>query len=378
MQSEYLIVTQCFYPDIGGIEGLMTELADRCASAGHKVTVLADRIRLKSAVPAPAKPYPIIRFGGPRPWRRWRKRLCAAGILKERGASIAGIFADSWKSMEALPPAIGKPVSVLAHGTEYPVAPSPAKRRRISAALSRCKAVIANSRYTGSLVLPYLDGQAQKLQIVLPPCPPLTEPVADAMAAMKNRIAGRHPVIATVARLEPRKGVDSVIRAMPALLGRHPACLYVVAGGGEDRPRLEELARQLGVQRSVLFLGPLTWRERAEKSALLAQADLFAMPSRREGRSVEGFGLSYLEAGWFGVPSLAGNDGGAADAVLDNETGLLCDGASQSEVTRSLLLLLDNAELRKSLGAAARERVRRDLSWPVAIESYLASFNRAA
>jgi phosphatidyl-myo-inositol dimannoside synthase len=102
------------------------------------------------------------------------------------------------------------------------------------------------------------------------------------------------------------------------------------------------------------------------------------MPVRREGRSVEGFGLSYLEAGWFGVPSIAGSEGGAADAVLDGETGLLCDGANQSEVTRSLLKLLGDEALRKRLGAAARERVCQDLSWHVAIERYLSSFGPAA
>jgi len=125
----------------------------------------------------------------------------------------------------------------------------------------------------------------------------------------------------------------------------------------------------------VLFLGRVS---EAGKAALLAQADIFAMQVRREGRSVEGFGLSYLEAGWFGVPSLAGSGGGATDAVLHGETGLVCDGASQSEVTRSLLRLLDDEALRKRLGAAALARARHDLSWPVAIERYLASFNRAA
>ncbi len=144
---------------------------------------------------------------------------------------------------------------------------------------------------------------------------------------MRDRIGGRRPVIATVARLEPRKGVDAVIRAMPDVLARHPGCIYAIAGGGEDRERLEQLAADLNVRQAVLFLGRVT---SAEKAALLAMADVFAMPVRREGRSVEGFGISYSEAGWFGVPALAGRDGGAGDAVLDGETGLLCDGASQS------------------------------------------------
>jgi phosphatidylinositol alpha-1,6-mannosyltransferase len=162
---------------------------------------------------------------------------------------------------------------------------------------------------------------------------------------------------------------------MPGLLQRHPKCIYVIAGVGEDRPRLEELALSLGVRNATIFLGRVS---EEMKAALLATADVFAMPVRREGRSVEGFGMSYLEAGWFGVPALAGRDGGAADAVLDGETGLVCDGSSQSEVTRSLLLLLGDEPLRMRLGAAARQRIKRDLSWPITIGRYLGSFTSDA
>ncbi len=173
MQSECLIVTQCFYPDVGGIEGLMTGLADHCAAGGRSVTVLAERIRHKLAHPAPPKPYDILRFGGPRPWRRWRKRACLDGIVRRRGDGIAGIFVDSWKSVEALPSHLEMPVTMLAHGMEYPPDATPAKKRRISSALARCSAVIANSRYTAGLVLPYLNGNAKKLQIIHPPIAPI-------------------------------------------------------------------------------------------------------------------------------------------------------------------------------------------------------------
>jgi phosphatidyl-myo-inositol dimannoside synthase len=374
MRSEVLIVTQCFYPDVGGIENLITALADQCALAGRTVTVIADRIRSRRATPLPAKPYAIARFGGPRPWRRWRKRNAISAIVKERGSRIAGIFADSWKSIEALPPGLTVPVSVLAYGMEIPPDASPSKKRRISEALARAGAVLPISRYTAGLLLPYLDGRTDKAQIILPPSPPLAEPGPEALAAIENRIAGRRPLIVTVARLEPRKGIDAVIRAMPEILARHPQCLYAVAGGGAGRGRLEELAQSLGVGHAVRFLGRISDEE---KAALLAVADVFAMPVRREGRSVEGFGLSYLEAAWFGVPSLAGKDGGASDAVLDGQTGLLCDGASQGEVTKGLLALLGDAALRAKLGAAAQERVKRELVWPAVIGRYLDSFNAA-
>jgi phosphatidyl-myo-inositol dimannoside synthase len=339
--------------------------------AGRTVTVIADRIRGNPAEPPRCKPYEIVRFGGPRPWRRWRKKAYIAGLLRERGTGFGGIFADSWKSIEALPDGLAVPVSVFAYAMEYPLGASPSKQARISGALARASAVLPISRYTAGLVRPYLAGLAGKMQIVLPPCPELAGAEPAALAAMRDRIGARSPVVATLARLEPRKGADTVIRAMPEVLKQHPACVFAVAGGGADRPRLEQLAKSLQVEDCVLFLGRIS---DAEKSALLASADVFAMPVRREGQSVEGFGLTYLEAAWFGVPSLAGGDGGAADAVLDGETGLLCDGADQGDVTCKLLSLLGDAALRKRLGAAARERVKRDLTWPVTIRRYLDSF----
>jgi phosphatidyl-myo-inositol dimannoside synthase len=375
MQSECLVVTQCFYPDLGGIEGLMTALADNCSLAGRPVTVLADRVRKRPLNPEPDKPYTIIRFGGPRPWRRWRKQAYLNSLLQKRESQIAGIFADSWKSVEAIPPHLRIPISVLAHGMEYPSNASPAKRRRIGAAMARCSAVIANSAYTANLAAPYAGEDRDKLQIIHPPIAALPEPRPRDLDEIQSRISGRKPVIATVARLEARKGIDMVVRAMPGLLQRHPHCIYAIAGAGEDRGRLEELAASLGVRDATVFLGRVS---EAMKAALLASADVFAMPVRREGRSVEGFGISYLEAGWFGVPALAGRDGGAAEAVLDGETGLVCDGASESEVTQNLLLLLSDEPLRKRLGAAAQRRVKHDLSWPITIGRYLGSFKSPA
>ena len=375
MPSECLIVTQCFYPDVGGIETLMTALADNCAAAGRSVTVLAERVRNDPAAPPPDKPYPIERFGGPRPWRRLRKRARLASILRDRGAKLAGIFADSWKSVEALPSRLDTPVSVLGHGMEFPLHAPDGKKRRIAAALARCDAVIANSHYTAKLVLPYLGDRPEKLQIIHPAIDPIAQPSTDAMKAMRSRMGGAGPIVATVARLEPRKGIDAVISALPEILERHPGCLYAVGGAGSDRGRLEELAASLHVRQSVVFLGRVS---DADKAALLAVADVFAMPVRREGQSVEGFGISYLEAGWFGIPSLAGRDGGAADAVLDGETGLVCEGADQGEVEYSLLSLLGDAALRKRLGTAAQDRVKRELIWPVAILRYLETFSKAA
>jgi phosphatidylinositol alpha-1,6-mannosyltransferase len=176
-------------------------------------------------------------------------------------------------------------------------------------------------------------------------------------------------VILTVARLEQRKGIDMVIRALPAVLKTHANATYIVAGDGSDSARLKGLAEGIGVADRVTFVGPV---DGDIKAAYFAAADVFAMPSRRIGNSVESFGIAYLEAGWYGVPSLAGNDGGAADAVSDGETGLICDGGNPDSVAETLLTLLDGAR-RRPLGAAARARARGPAQWASTLSAYLAA-----
>jgi phosphatidyl-myo-inositol dimannoside synthase len=372
MNSQCVIVTQCFYPDIGGLQSLMTGLADQCFATGLSVKVLADPIH-QSTAGAPDKPYPVERFGGPRPWRRLRKRALILRTLNGGGAPFAGIFCDSWKSVEAIPPQSNVPVVVLAHGSEFPPNPASAKGRRVAHALARSSVVIANSHYTAGLVRPYLNADASRLDVIHPPVDPLPSPSGKHLDDIKAFIVGKHPVISTVARLEPRKGIDSVIRAMPEILRHHPACSYLIAGAGGDRARLEAIARELDVAGAIHWLGRIS---DSEKAALLMHTDVFAMPVRREGPSVEGFGMSYVEAGFYALPSVAGLQGGAAEAIIDGETGLVCDGARQSDVTQALLRLLDSEELRTRFGLAAQERATREFPWSRKIDSYLASFGR--
>ena len=361
------IATQCFGPDVGGIEILMTGLADQLSLAGIEVEVFADHMRSR-AVQGFQPPYPVLRFGSFRPLRRLMKRRAIARAARRDG--VSGLFADSWKSVAAVP-ASAAPMAVLAHGTEFPLEPSPAKAQRINAALRRARAIIASSHYTAGLVGNFLQGVDAPVIVINPPIPPLPVAGPPALAQMDAAIAGRGPVIATLARLEPRKGVDAVLRALPALRAAHPGLVYLVAGAGADLARLRDLAAGLGVEDCVVFLGEVSDPQR--KAALLTRADVCAMPSRRVGNSVEGFGISYGEAAWYGVPSLAGGDGGAADAVIDNKTGLICDGGSDDEVRAALARLLGDEALRRNLGAAAADLARAKLTWSAALPRYLAA-----
>ncbi|KAI96086.1 hypothetical protein T281_02175 [Rhodomicrobium udaipurense JA643] len=261
-----VLLTQCFPPDIGGIETLMGQFARALHEAGEPVTVLADRIR--SGAPEPRWPFEVKRFGGPRPWRRWRKSRALAAMGNPE------IIADSWKSLEALPDR-SVAAFVFAHGNEA-LRRDGKRGERLRGALASARTVAANSRYTAGL----LAGLHPDIQVV-------NLPVRRHVPTNEVARHGNH--IVSVGRLEPRKGMDMVIRALPDL----PQARYTVIGDGADRPRLESLASELGVQDRVVFAGAA---DEARKSDLLSAADIFAMPARREAASVEGYGLVYLEA----------------------------------------------------------------------------------
>jgi phosphatidylinositol alpha-1,6-mannosyltransferase len=352
---QIVVATQNFPPDTGGIAALVGGLAEHLARK-DAVHVFAHRIRGRNL--AELEPHPFAglrRFGALAPLRNWLKARAMRPLLGAPG--LRGVVCDSWKSALALP-STAAPILVLAHGMEYPPAPSARRIRRIRAGLGKASVVVAVSRHTAALVAPYLEAGA-RVEVIPPAIPPQPPADAGARAALRT-LAGSGPIIASLARLEPRKGIDRVIGALPALIARHPGLSYLVAGGGEDRVRLQALAEAAGVAARVHFLGQV---DEARKAALLAEADIFAMPTRREGASVEGFGIVYLEAAWHGCPALAGRDGGAEDAVADGQTGLLCDGASQTSVTNALATLLEDHAGREAMGVAAAQRVRAGFLW---------------
>ena len=353
----HLMLTQCFPPKLGGIENMMGGLAEAIAASGAELLVLADGAPDRQA----AKPdYQIRRYTGFKPLRRWWKAKAAERVIGKN--KVDAVFADSWKSLERFQPS-GQPVVCLAHGMEFPPKPTEAKAARIRAALAKATRVIANSHYTASLATPYVD--ARRLSVVTPPVQPQSAAEPAAVAELAKRF-DTGPTIVSLCRLEPRKGIDRLIQALstrPALAGAR----LLIAGDGPDRARLEEMARSSRAAANIHFLGRVDERE---KAALLTFCDVFAMPSRREGASVEGFGIVYLEAGWYGKPSLGGTDGGAADAIADGETGLLCDGANGEAVAGALERLLTDADLRTRLGAAAESHARSQV-WSQKVGEYL-------
>ncbi len=362
-----LLLTQCFPPTHGGIETLMKGMADALSTTGRDVQVFADGYRTHAEIDHDAGlEYPVRRFGGPKPWRRRRKGWSAGAFLETH--AVDTIICDSWKSAEHTARRArhaGVPLVCLAHGNDVLVPDRGRRRRRVARVLRLAHKVVANSRDTASRVRS-LSIADSRIAIVHPGVVP---PRVDRAECADVAPPGR-PRLLTLGRIEARKGHDFVIRSLPALLALHPDLSYVIAGDGPARAPLEKLVDSLGLRDHVCFTGAVS---ESEKAALIASSDLFVMASRFEpaSRSVEGFGIVYLEAAWCGVPSVAGRSGGAGDAVIDGVTGALCDADRLDSVQAAIVRCLADPERLRELGAAARERAQREFGWPIVIERYL-------
>jgi phosphatidylinositol alpha-1,6-mannosyltransferase len=361
-----LIATQCFPPRTGGIETLLHSLAWAFAERGFAVTVFADRLAAREDRRFDqSQPYPIRRFAGPRPWRRRRKARAIHDLAASTG--VRALITDSWKSLEFLELPRGLPVLCLAHGSEFPLRCGAAKRRRIRASLRRASAIAANSSFTADRLRPFVDDPG-RVHVIHPG---LRQPLP-AGATLPARIADgaeqRRPLLVTVARLERRKGIDKALRILPGLVARHPRLLYVIGGEGSQKAGLVRLAGMLGLENHVHFAGPL---DEQAKSAWLGCADLFLLPGALEDDDVEGFGIVFLEAGWFGVPAVAGRTGGVAEAVIDGESGVLVDTEDLAALEKAVADLLGDAGRRQRLGEEARRRARARL-WDRVIREYQA------
>ncbi len=160
------------------------------------------------------------------------------------------------------------------------------------------------------------------------------------------------PLILTVARLsseERHKGIDQIIRALPIVARSIPGVRYAVVGGGDDRPRLEAIAREVGVASRVEFRGRVSPEALAQA---YGESSLFAMPS-----SQEGFGIVFLEAGLFRRASIGGDHGGTPEVIVDGETGRLVDHDDVPALAAMTTALLGDPERLRAMGEAARRRV---------------------
>jgi phosphatidylinositol alpha-1,6-mannosyltransferase len=179
------------------------------------------------------------------------------------------------------------------------------------------------------------------------------------------------PVAVCISRLVARKGQDTLIRAWPAVKRAVPDAALLIGSGGPYLKDLERIARETGVERDVVFTGSVPWEE---LPLYFAAGDVFAMPcrTRRAGLDVEGLGIVYLEASATGLPVVAGDSGGAPDAVVEGETGYVVRGDSVEQTARRVAELLADPQLCAKLGAAGRAWVEQRWQWSTIRERFRA------
>ena len=176
-------------------------------------------------------------------------------------------------------------------------------------------------------------------------------------------------VIVSVGRLVHRKGQDHLIEAMPEILKNMPRAHLLLVGEGPYREHLQNLVHQLKLESSVTFIGRIQYQD---LPMYICVGDIFAMPSRSRlmGLEVEGLGIVYLEASSCGLPVLAGDSGGAPDAVIQNETGLVVSGTDNKEIASAAVALLTNLEASQKMGTVGRQWIVDNWRWEIWSKSF--------
>ncbi|WP_461030935.1 glycosyltransferase family 4 protein, partial [Streptomyces sparsus] len=237
------------------------------------------------------------------------------------------------------------------HGHEAGWAQLPGARRLLRRVGDAVDTVTYLGEYTRSRIAPVLSPAAADRMVQLPPgVDEKTFHPGSGGDAVRARLGlAARPVVVCVSRLVPRKGQDTLIRALPRVLERVPEAVLLIVGGGPYERDLRALAADTGVAGSVRFTGSVPW---AELPAHYGAGDVFAMPcrTRRGGLDVEGLGIVYLEASATGLPVVGGDSGGAPDAVLDGETGWVVRGGDAAQTADRLITLLGDPELRRRMG----------------------------
>jgi phosphatidylinositol alpha-1,6-mannosyltransferase len=191
----------------------------------------------------------------------------------------------------------------------------------------------------------------------------LFHPEVSDKAVRRRHGLGDAPVICCVSRLTLRKGQDRVIRALPRIAEEFPDVRFLIVGSGPDDERLRGLAHRVGLAERAVFTGEVAYDE---LPGYFRAGQVFAMPcrSRKWGLEVEAFGSVFRQASAVGRPCVGGDSGGAPEAVIDGETGLVVDGTDGDEVAEAILTFLRDAELAAKMGRAGADRVHREFTWP--------------
>ncbi|MET9934124.1 MULTISPECIES: glycosyltransferase family 4 protein [unclassified Streptomyces] len=370
-----LIVTNDFPPRPGGIQAFLHNMALRLDP--ERVVVYASTWkRGREGAEATAafdaeQPFTVVRDRTTMLLPTPRVTARATALLREHGCASVwfGAAAPLGLMAPALRRAGARRLVATTHGHEAGWAQLPAARQLLRRIGEGTDTITYLGEYTRSRIAPALAPAAAGRMVQLPPgVDEKTFHPGSGGDAVRARLGlSDRPVVVCVSRLVPRKGQDTLIRALPDILRRVPDAVLLIVGGGPYEKDLRRLADETGVAGSVRFTGAVPW---AELPAHYGAGDVFAMPcrTRRGGLDVEGLGIVYLEASATGLPVVAGDSGGAPDAVLDGETGWVVRGGSPEEAADRVATLLLDPELRARMGARGRAWIEEKWRWDLLAE----------
>lgn len=363
--TRILLVTNDFPPRRGGIQSYLEQFAMRLARGSeHQLVVYAPKWKGSEDYDR-ATPFPVIRhpttlmLPEPAVDRRMRRLIRDHDIETVWFGAAAPLALLASRARDAG----AQRVLACTHGHEVGWSMLPGARSALRRIGNDADVITYVSRYTrGRFAAAF--GPRARLEY-LPPGVDTDrfEPDSVSRAELRARYGlGQRPVVVCISRLVPRKGQDMLIKSWSEIRRRADGAALVIVGGGPYRENLQRLAVECGVTADLVFTGGVPG---AELPGHYAMADVFAMPCRTRGRGldVEGLGIVFLEASATGVPVVAGDSGGAPEAVRDFETGRVVDGRSASQIVEAIGDLLADPVAARRMGQAGREWICRDWNW---------------
>jgi phosphatidylinositol alpha-1,6-mannosyltransferase len=354
----YLIVTRAFPPELGGMQSLMWGLTKEM-SKNFMIKVFADYQENHKEFDDKEN-FSIERVGGIKFLRKIRKAQLVNEFLKEN--KVQGIIADHWKSLELIN--TNKKKICLIHGKEINHTKGSSSNKRVIKVLNNVEKVVANSEYTKNLAIN--NGVSEdKIIVINPGVSPVQKLNKKSLEKVESLLKIKTPRLITVSRFDKRKNHEKIIMALRNLKQQYPDIVYICIGYGDEEKNLKRLVQELDLSSQVMFFKNIS---DDLKNSLLAKSDIFVMPSIIHKTSVEGFGIAYVEAAQYGIPSLGGKDGGASDAIDHDKTGLICDGNNLDDIYSSLNLMIENKKYLE-FGKNAKEYVYK-FQWSKILEEY--------
>ena len=363
--SRTLVVTNDFPTRQGGIESFVRTLAGSLPP--DEVVVLTATMSDSDAAYDADLPFPVLRHPvrtllPTRPVGR-----AAAEAIRTYGCNrvLFGAAAPLGLLAPALRAAGARRLVGITHGHECWWARVPGTRQALRRIGDGTDVLTYLGDYTRSVIAPALStSAAARMERFTPGVDPAVFRAGAGGADVRRRygIDAAAPVVVCVARLTPRKGQDTLVRAFPRVLAAIPSARLLVVGGGQDGPRLARVAQKLDLASQVVLTGPVQW---SATPAYFDAGNVFAMPCRTRlgGLEPEALGIVFLEAQSTGLPVLVGRSGGAPDAVLDGTTGYVVDPHDEAALADRLVDLLRDSVRCRAMGAAGRAWVEQSWTW---------------